>query len=117
ALGQYFPRDLRIYSFEVGYRKPDPEIFLEACRKAGVRPDECLMIGDNLQADILGALNVGMQAALINREKKVAAQDVPEGVPNMFSLTDLFQYLDREEPASNTTVIIPSRDSHHGLRQ
>lgn len=57
----------RIYSFEVGYRKPEPEIFLEACKRFGVAPGDCLMVGDHPEADIKGSLRVGMSAALIDR--------------------------------------------------
>jgi len=45
-----------------GVRKPDAEIFRRAAQRLGVAPDECIMIGDNPQADVWGALQVGMQA-------------------------------------------------------
>jgi len=67
GLGQYFKPENRIFSFEIGHRKPEPEIFLEAARRLGVDLSECLMIGDNVEADVQGALDVGMQAAVIDR--------------------------------------------------
>ena len=49
-------------SSSVGKKKPDPEIFKHALKVGGVRPSEAVMIGDSLEADIEGALNVGMHA-------------------------------------------------------
>ncbi len=45
-----------------GVRKPDAEIFRRAAQRLGVEPHECVMIGDNPQADVWGARQVGMQA-------------------------------------------------------
>ena len=49
-------------SSSVGKKKPDPEIFNYALKVGGVRPSEAVMIGDSLEADVEGALNVGMHA-------------------------------------------------------
>lgn len=46
----------------VGVKKPNPKIFNFALKKANASLDESVMIGDNLEADIQGALDVGMQA-------------------------------------------------------
>ncbi|MEJ2740443.1 MAG: HAD family hydrolase [Dehalococcoidia bacterium] len=59
--------DFYATSFETGHDKPDPEIFLAALEKAGVRPDEALYTGDNYEQDVLGARGVGMQAILLDR--------------------------------------------------
>lgn len=47
-------------SYEVGAEKPDPAIFLEACRRLGVPPEEALMVGDHAIADG-GALRAGLR--------------------------------------------------------
>ncbi len=44
-----------------GIRKPDAEIFHRAAHRLGVEPHECVMIGDNPQADIWGGLQAGMR--------------------------------------------------------
>ena len=49
----------------VGVRKPDPRIFGLACEGLGAQPAETVMVGDNLEADILGALACGMQAVYL----------------------------------------------------
>lgn len=43
-------------------RKPEPEIFLRAAKRLDVATTECIFVGDNPQADILGAQQVGMKA-------------------------------------------------------
>ena len=50
----------------VGVKKPNPKIFNFALRSAGAKPEESLMIGDSLEADIEGAENVGMQTVLFD---------------------------------------------------
>ena len=46
----------------MGKKKPDPEIFKYALKVGGVSSSEAVMIGDSLEADIEGALSVGMHA-------------------------------------------------------
>jgi len=46
--------------------KPKKEIFEYAVAKAGARIEESIMIGDNLNADILGAINAGMDSIFVN---------------------------------------------------
>lgn len=47
---------------DVAVRKPNPRIFQIACERLGVAPGETLMIGDNLEHDIKGAMAAGMKA-------------------------------------------------------
>ena len=56
-------------SEEAGVKKPDPAIFHYALSKAGTVVEESLMIGDNLEVDIIGAKNVGMDQMFFNVEK------------------------------------------------
>ena len=50
----------------VGVKKPNPKIFKHALHMAKATAEESLMIGDNLEADIMGALNFGMDAICFN---------------------------------------------------
>jgi putative hydrolase of the HAD superfamily len=52
-----------------GYKKPDKRIFEHALDRIQVRPEECLMIGDNLECDIDGAREAGMDQVFFNPEK------------------------------------------------
>ena len=53
-------------SEEVGLKKPNPKVFLTALNKANSLPAQSVMIGDSLEADILGANNIGMQTIFYN---------------------------------------------------
>jgi len=44
--------------------KPQPVFFNKLCQRLDVDPTRCLLIGDNLEADILGAKNIGMKTLL-----------------------------------------------------
>lgn len=48
--------------------KPSPDIFLEAARRQGVKPEHCLVIGDSWN-DLLGAKRAGMKMALLTQDK------------------------------------------------
>lgn len=56
-------------SEDVGSKKPNPMIFEHALKKAGASKTTSLMIGDNLEADVLGALDYGMQAIYFSKKK------------------------------------------------
>ncbi|OBX22354.1 MULTISPECIES: YjjG family noncanonical pyrimidine nucleotidase [Bizionia] len=49
-----------------GVKKPNPIIFDYALNRAAADKTKSLMIGDNLEADVLGALNFGMDAICFN---------------------------------------------------
>jgi len=57
----------KVTSSEVGCDKPDPEIFLAALKKAQVKPEEAIYVGDQYNLDVVGARGVGMKAVLIDR--------------------------------------------------
>ncbi len=50
----------------VGVKKPNPKIFQHALKLANANPEQSVMIGDNYEADILGALNIGLDAICFN---------------------------------------------------
>jgi putative hydrolase of the HAD superfamily len=58
--------ELVINSEMAGVKKPNPHIFKLALQKAGVMPQKALMIGDNVEADILGARAVGFHTLHYN---------------------------------------------------
>lgn len=42
-----------------GHRKPDPAIYLEAAKLAGVEPARCVYVGDNPKRDVVGTRKAG----------------------------------------------------------
>ena len=53
-------------SEEVGVKKPNPEIFRYALKKAGAKAEESLMIGDEMAVDIDGARAAGIDQIFFN---------------------------------------------------
>jgi putative hydrolase of the HAD superfamily len=73
----------------VGVKKPNRKIFHHALALANADIDTSLMIGDNLEADILGAKNMGMDALCFNYHKT----KIPEIIIAINKLSELKQYL------------------------
>ena len=67
-----------------GYEKPHPEAFAIAMREAG-NPARIWMVGDNPDADVLGAEAVGIPAILVRGED----DRVERQVPDLFSAVKL----------------------------
>lgn len=62
-------------SEEVGLKKPHPVIFEIALKKASVLPQKSIMIGDSLEADIIGAKNAGMNTLFFNYRNEIVAEN------------------------------------------
>lgn len=56
--------DTIIVSAEVGLEKPNPEIFMTACKELGVKPEQVLHVGDDETNDIVGASAAGCDSLL-----------------------------------------------------
>ena len=67
-----------VISGEVGYAKPDPEIFKIALKKAGVNAEDCLYVGDNYYDDILGSRKVKMNALIVNRFGNLGIEEIED---------------------------------------
>jgi putative hydrolase of the HAD superfamily len=64
GLKKYFEN---IFTSEIiGFKKPDSRIFIYALEKSKATSDSSLMIGDTIEADIIGAINIGMNAIHFN---------------------------------------------------
>ena len=75
GLRDYF--DTIILSEDAGVNKPSPLYFDYALKVSGASRETTLMIGDNLQSDILGALNAGLDAMLFNHWA-IDDKDIPQ---------------------------------------
>ena len=56
-----------VTSQDAGFNKPQPEIFQEALRQAGVQASEAMYVGDQYQIDVGGANKAGMKGVLLDR--------------------------------------------------
>ena len=70
----------------VGVKKPNPKIFNFALNLAKAKPNESIMIGDNIEADIEGALATGMDT--IHFDYKNMHQHSYKRITNLKSLLD-----------------------------
>ena len=76
GLEDYF--EFILASAVFGASKPSPRIFDEALRRAGVRPQEAVHIGDSFEDDVKGARAAGLQAILIERHPQHRKlEDIP----------------------------------------
>jgi putative hydrolase of the HAD superfamily len=57
--------DAVIFSCQVGLSKPDPRIYQLAAKELGVKPGDCLYVGDGSSQELSGASAVGMHPVLI----------------------------------------------------
>lgn len=78
-----------VTSARVGYRKPHPRMFQAICEAMGVAPDEALMVGDSVSADVEGARAFGMRALYLQRGDGPA----PMGVPTVQSLNGVLHFV------------------------
>lgn len=73
-----------------GYKKPMTSIFKHAIDKAEARKDESIMIGDNLQTDILGARNFGIDTIYFNPKKAKHKSNVTHEIDCLSQLKSIF---------------------------
>ncbi|WP_298896669.1 YjjG family noncanonical pyrimidine nucleotidase [uncultured Psychroserpens sp.] len=86
-ISQYFKTITN--SERAGVKKPNPIIFNHALDLAEAKPNESLMIGDNYEADILGAMDVGLDVILFNYHDYNAEDHIKQ----VKRLEDLKKYL------------------------
>ena len=71
--------------------KPKKEIFDFAVLKAGAHVGECVMLGDNLDADIQGAINAGMDSVFVNHINHPGKEiEATYTITHLRQLEDLF---------------------------
>lgn len=82
--------DAVLTSAEQGVSKPDPELFRRALAAAGgVEPARALHVGDDVRADVGGALAAGVPVVLLDRDGAISAP--PPGVRVARTLAEALQ--------------------------
>lgn len=84
--------DIVVVSGDEGVHKPDPRIFEITAERLGVKPQECVYVGDHPVNDIQGALSAGMGAIRMNfgwfKDK-----DLRPDVPVITDIIDVLKYV------------------------
>lgn len=95
GITQFF--DFILTSAACSYRKPHPRIFELALANWYCPPSEAVMIGDNLDADVRGAQEVGIYGIWLNRRADPKTEDRKRSQPDasLSLLSDLPATLDR----------------------
>ena len=104
GLSQYFPTV--VLSSIFGHRKPGPEIYWEATRRAGVEPKHAAYVADNPSRDVPGSRRAGLGMIIIMGEpdelekKDMTGENKPDLVIRTLSeLLDVFP--DRQNGRDN----------------
>jgi HAD superfamily hydrolase (TIGR01549 family) len=73
-----------VLSSVFGKRKPDPAIYLEAARLAGVEPAHCVYVGDNPKRDVVGTRQAGFGGIILMMSEQELAEEpiAPENQPD-----------------------------------
>lgn len=86
-IGSYFQTITN--SEMAGVKKPNPIIFEYALDLAKAKKENSIMIGDSLEADVLGALDAGFDAIYFNESKL----EVEQNIKQINHLLELKKYL------------------------
>lgn len=78
-----------ITSERAGYKKPDSRIFEYAITCAQTSASECLMIGDSLESDIIGARDANINQVYFNPEKTPHQEEVTHEISDLSELMKL----------------------------
>lgn len=90
GIRSYF--DFVLTSATCFYRKPHPRAFEIALAQWNISPEEAVMVGDSLEADIFGGKNLGMSSIWITRRAQFKDEDMRRIQPD-FSIRKLNELL------------------------
>ena len=62
--------------------KPSREFFLSAVRSMDLSPEECAVVGDDIESDVLGGMRAGLYGVLV-RTGKFREEDLRKGSPDL----------------------------------
>jgi putative hydrolase of the HAD superfamily len=85
--------DIVVVSGDVGVHKPDPQLFVYTADKLGLKPEECVYVGDHPVNDIEGALSAGMRAIRMNWGW-FKDEELRQDVPVIEDIIDVLKYID-----------------------
>lgn len=84
--------EILLFSSETRIRKPAGLIFDYACKQIGHIRQKSIMVGNDLENDVYGALNAGLSAVLIGSKFRKPENNIPyyeiEKLPQLFEILD-----------------------------
>lgn len=87
-----------LLSYEEKSRKPESDMFIKACKELGVKPEECIYVGDEWDKDVKGAKKVGIHPVWIRRKNSSNSDETPASNINVdiiHHLTELVTLLNK----------------------
>ena len=90
--------DAAMISYEQGVLKPDPSMYLKIMEEFGVKPEECLYVGDRGSKELYAARDLGMNAVQalwfheIAFEPHVPCDELPE-FPHAVKQAEIFDMI------------------------
>ncbi|MEV4642596.1 HAD family hydrolase [Actinoplanes sp. NPDC049548] len=84
--------DAPVFSWQEGYRKPDPRLYETVAQRLGVTPADCWFVGDGGSREHWGAARAGMRPVLVTNAgypQAAALRDDPDAYLPADSLDDL----------------------------
>lgn len=82
-----------LYSSDIGFRKPHKAVFELAIALSESKPQDILMVGDEMGTDIQGAERAGMKAILLNRNIRI--QSLPKSRKVARSLYEILTVMEK----------------------
>lgn len=76
-------------SEDAGAQKPNPIIFEHALHEANAEKQESIMIGDDLNVDILGARDFGLDQVFFNPERKEHSEEITHEISSLKELQEI----------------------------
>lgn len=78
-------------SDEIGISKPNPKLYLRACKEVGVRPSEAMYVGDRPRMDVDPCNRIGMITVL---NRRTSRESLPGETTPDFEIHNFFDLLD-----------------------
>jgi putative hydrolase of the HAD superfamily len=72
--------DVVMDGYEAGCEKTNPKMYKKTLETLNVAPSEAVMIGDDLEIDVMLPKKLGIKAILLDRESKVQHNTVADAV-------------------------------------
>jgi len=96
--------DVRLYSYQFPYRKPNKRIFLAAAERLGVLPENTVFVGDRMDTDVAGSRRANMfsviKRAYTNSKKKIPKNIIT--IEKIAELPGVIESINHRKPAGSS---------------